>query len=161
GRALGDHQVRAQAADLRENRYYDPTFKVAEDGTFEVKFIRPGKQYIQVDPFWLKADQQAAPTTVLVDLEPGQVLEGVELHAQPSSNHVPRRLFDRTFRVTLLDAEGRPLPDAKFSAASASAPLAWSPLVGTRAELSARLKDHDLGGKTFTTGPDGSVQISG
>ena len=48
-------QVRAHAADLRGNRYYDPTTKTKEDGTFELKFIRPGKHYIQVEPFWLLA----------------------------------------------------------------------------------------------------------
>ncbi len=42
--AVGDIEVRAQAADLRENRYYDPTTKAAEEGSFELKFIRPGKQ---------------------------------------------------------------------------------------------------------------------
>ncbi len=80
-KALVDVKVRAAAADLRENRYYVPTVKVNRDGTFELKFIRPGKQDIQVSPFWLSPGQAPAGTSHLVELAEGEVLEGVELQA--------------------------------------------------------------------------------
>ncbi len=96
GRIVGDddpvgnrRKVRAHAADLRGNRYYDPTVKVREDGSFELKFIRPGKHYIQVAPFWLRASGAPDQTSVVVELEPDQVLEGIELHV--ASENLPPR----------------------------------------------------------------------
>ncbi len=74
--------VRAHAFDTRENRYYDPTTKTAADGTFELKFVRPGKHYVQVEPFWLRAAEAPAGSQ-MVQVEAGQVLEGVELIARP------------------------------------------------------------------------------
>jgi len=60
--------VSAQAKDLLENRYYNPTALVNEDGSFELKFIRAGEQSIRV-----------GQSAIDVLLEPGQILEGVEL----------------------------------------------------------------------------------
>ena len=57
GSPIADREVRASAADRLENRYYDPSVKTAADGTFELKFIRPGEQFIQIAPFWLDARQ--------------------------------------------------------------------------------------------------------
>jgi len=39
-------QVRAHAADLKGNRYYDPTADVQADGSFELRGLRPGKYFI-------------------------------------------------------------------------------------------------------------------
>ena len=82
GKPVAGREVRASAADRLENRYYDPTVKTAADGTFDLKFIRPGEQYIQVAPFWLDAKQAPAGTSRAVKLEPGQTKEGVSLQAQ-------------------------------------------------------------------------------
>ena len=60
--------VSAQSKDLLENRYYNPTALVNEDGSFELKFIRAGEHSIRV-----------GQSTMDVVLEPGQILEGVEL----------------------------------------------------------------------------------
>ncbi len=60
--------VSAQSKDLLENRYYNPTTLVNEDGSFELKFIRAGEHSIRV-----------GQSTIDVVLEPGQILEGVEL----------------------------------------------------------------------------------
>jgi len=51
GKPVADRDVRAQASDMRDNRYYDPTFHTDADGKFEIKFIRPGKHSIQAAPF--------------------------------------------------------------------------------------------------------------
>jgi hypothetical protein len=84
GKPVAGRQVRASAADALENRYYDPTAVATDaDGRFELKFIRPSKQHIQVYPFWLFADQAPKGTSQTVILEPGEVREGIELIAQP------------------------------------------------------------------------------
>ncbi|WP_182865401.1 M56 family metallopeptidase [Rhodopirellula sp. JC639] len=74
-------KVRAHAADLRGNRYYDPTVEVRPDGTFELGGLRPGKHYIQVSPFWLAAADAENGSSVVVDVAEGEVREGVELQA--------------------------------------------------------------------------------
>lgn len=79
GKAVPNHQVRAHSFDKLENRYYDPATRTDKDGNFEIKFIRPGKHYIQVYPFWLTAEQAPDSSTKIVDLKEGQVVEGIEL----------------------------------------------------------------------------------
>jgi hypothetical protein len=52
GKPLADRMVLAQAADLRDNRYYQPPpVRTDANGRFEFKFIRPGKQTVQVASF--------------------------------------------------------------------------------------------------------------
>ena len=50
-----------------------------KDGNFELKFMRPGEQYIQVAPFNFDPAQAPAGTTVTLTLEAGETKEGVEL----------------------------------------------------------------------------------
>ena len=83
GNPIAGREVRASAGDRLENRYYDPTTKTAEDGTYELKFVRAGEQFIQVAPFWLDANEAPDGTSVRVDLEPGQVKQGVDLKTAP------------------------------------------------------------------------------
>jgi len=78
GQPVANREVRAAAADLLENRYYDPTVSTAADGTFELKFIRPGEQAIQVAPFWLDPRQAPVGTNQTLTLKPGEMKEGVE-----------------------------------------------------------------------------------
>ncbi|XZE53859.1 M56 family metallopeptidase [Planctomycetaceae bacterium SH139] len=85
GQSLAGREVRAHAEDLLENRYYDPTTRVAEDGTFELKFIRPGVHHIQVEPFYLNAAEAPPGSTMLLDLQPGEVKQGVELKLPATS----------------------------------------------------------------------------
>jgi beta-lactamase regulating signal transducer with metallopeptidase domain/protocatechuate 3,4-dioxygenase beta subunit len=81
GKPVAYREVRAHAADKLENRYYDPTTATKEDGTFELRFIRPGEQYIQVAPFWFHAEQAPAKTTRKLQLKEGQTVEDVQLVA--------------------------------------------------------------------------------
>ncbi len=74
-------KVRAISSDLRGNRYYTPTAKVAADGTFEIKFVRPGKNHIQVSLFWLDPTQAPEGTSIEVELDEGETLEDIELTA--------------------------------------------------------------------------------
>ncbi|WP_337176928.1 carboxypeptidase regulatory-like domain-containing protein [Paludisphaera sp.] len=73
--------VRASATDRMENRYYDPTAQTAEDGTYELRFVRPGGQFIQVGPFWLDARQAPAKNSQTVTLADGEVKEGLDFVA--------------------------------------------------------------------------------
>jgi beta-lactamase regulating signal transducer with metallopeptidase domain/protocatechuate 3,4-dioxygenase beta subunit len=81
GKPVAYREVRASAADKWENRYYDPTTTTKEDGTFELRFIRPGEQYIQVAPFWLLAEHAPGKTTQKLQLKAGQIVENVQLTA--------------------------------------------------------------------------------
>jgi beta-lactamase regulating signal transducer with metallopeptidase domain/protocatechuate 3,4-dioxygenase beta subunit len=89
GKPVANHPVRAHAADKMESRYYDPTTKTNERGEFVLKFVRPGKHYIQADPFWLTAEQGPAGGWKLVDASAEKPVDGVELRlgddSQPSS----------------------------------------------------------------------------
>jgi beta-lactamase regulating signal transducer with metallopeptidase domain len=87
GKHAADREVRASPADALENRYYNPTTRTDAQGRFELKFVRPGGQLIQVDPFFLFADQAPPGTSRTVTVKPGEVVDGVELIAQPG----PRR----------------------------------------------------------------------
>ncbi len=79
GKPLPYCEVRAHAVDKWENRYYDPTVKTKEDGTFELPFIRPGEHYIQAAPFWLTAEDGPAKASTKMTLADGQNVEGIEL----------------------------------------------------------------------------------
>jgi hypothetical protein len=81
GRSLREREVRAAASDGRENRYYDPTVRVQDDGTFELKYIRPGKHHVQVSPFWLSAKDAPAGTSAEIELAEGEIRDGIELKA--------------------------------------------------------------------------------
>jgi beta-lactamase regulating signal transducer with metallopeptidase domain/protocatechuate 3,4-dioxygenase beta subunit len=82
GKPVAYREVRAHAADKRENRYYDPTVKTKDDGTFELPWIRPGEQFIQAAPFFLVAEQAPKDTTRTLILEPGQTVQGIQLIAR-------------------------------------------------------------------------------
>lgn len=160
-RVIGKREVRAHAADLRENRYYDPTVKVREDGSFELKFIRPGEQYIQVSPFWLRASEGPQGSSVLVNLKEDEVLEGIELKVAPSAEPTSPTLAARAFRVRVLDAQGNPAAGARLAIATANNPLNLTALVGDRHGLTERVNTTAIGGQQFTAGADGIVELKG
>ena len=81
GNPVPNHKVRSHAFDKLGNRYYDPTTRTDENGNFEIKFIRPGKHYVQAYPFWLTAEQAPEKTSKIIKLEPGETIYEVELVA--------------------------------------------------------------------------------
>ena len=81
GRPVAGREVRAHAADRLENRYYDPTTRTKADGTFELRFVRPGEQWVQVAPFWLSGADAPPGTSRTLTLRAGQVVENVGLVA--------------------------------------------------------------------------------
>ena len=84
GKPLPYCDVRAHAADKLDNRYYDPTTTTKPDGTFELKFLRPGEQFIQAAPFWLRAEQAPPASTKRVTVVGGQTLADVQLTSDKS-----------------------------------------------------------------------------
>ena len=74
----GGREVCASAADRRENRYYDPTVTTANDGSYELRFIRPGEHFIQVASFWLDAREAPEGTSRALTLTPGESKDGVD-----------------------------------------------------------------------------------
>jgi protocatechuate 3,4-dioxygenase beta subunit len=81
GNPVADREVRAQATDRRDNRYYDPTFRTGKDGRYEIKSIRPGEHAVQVAPFWLQSDKAPPESNWNVVIEEGQTIEGPDLVA--------------------------------------------------------------------------------
>jgi protocatechuate 3,4-dioxygenase beta subunit len=75
-------EVRAMMTDGRDNRYYVPRTKTDKDGNFELKHIRPGEAMIQAEPFWLDPKTAPAASTNIIEIEAGQVKEGVEITSQ-------------------------------------------------------------------------------
>ena len=80
GTGLRGLEVRAHATDKRGNRYYDPTTKTNDDGTFELNYIRPGKHFIQVEPFWMNAEDAPSESSIVVELKEGETKEEAHLN---------------------------------------------------------------------------------
>jgi beta-lactamase regulating signal transducer with metallopeptidase domain len=81
GKPVADREVRAHPTDLRDNRYYNPTFRTDKDGRYEIKFIRPGEHAVQVAPFWLQSDKAPPDTNWMVVIKEGESIEGPDLIA--------------------------------------------------------------------------------
>ena len=79
GKPVAAREVRTHAFDKRENRYYDPTTRTDDEGRFELKYVRPGKHYLQVEPFWLSAEEAPGGSRI-IEVKAGETLDGVELH---------------------------------------------------------------------------------
>ncbi len=75
GKPAAGKQVRAADFAGHDNRYYLPTTETDAHGNFELKFVSPGKQYIQAEPFFLEANQAVAGTSSVVDVKEGETVE--------------------------------------------------------------------------------------
>lgn len=109
GKPLANRDVRASAADKLENRYYDPTTKTDKNGDFELGFIRPGDQLIQVAPFfWTNVPpggmtlelKEGETNSQLVTLNEGETKSDVQLTGPastkfPSNEEQLRRVLER------------------------------------------------------------------
>ena len=120
GRPVAKREVRASAADGLENRYYDPTVATADDGTYELKFIRPGDHLIQVAPFW--GDARQAP-------------------GEPVVSWTSRLVSQRTVWTSGFRIEGGPHrvdPDSELPAVKPSETLDLGDLLIEKREKSSR-----------------------
>lgn len=82
GKPIAGRKVRAHAADKLENRYYDPTVMTDANGNYELKFVRPTKQFIQVEPFWLTAEEAPSRGSRVVDAQSQEMFENVDFILQ-------------------------------------------------------------------------------
>jgi hypothetical protein len=78
GKPVANRSVRTQAPDKDENRYYDTTTSTNEKGEFELRFVRAGEQYVQVEPFDV-AERAPRQTWKLVTATPDHSVEDVLL----------------------------------------------------------------------------------
>lgn len=78
GKPVTDREVRTHDFYRQENRYYDPTTRTLPDGTFELKFVRPGKHYLQVAPFYLNAND-ASQGSMIIDVKAKEILTGIQM----------------------------------------------------------------------------------
>ena len=78
GRPVAGIEVRASAADRWENRYYEPAVKTTDDGRYELKFIRPGEQFIHFGTVWYTEKPTPSATNRNLTVAPGEVKEGVD-----------------------------------------------------------------------------------
>ena len=161
GRAVGKRDVRAHAADLRGNRYYDPTVRVDEDGSFELKFIRPGKHYIQVDPFWTPSADAPNPRMQILDLKEGEVREGIELRVAPSAEPAMPASAMRSFRVKVLDPSGRPVTNQPVAVSSMASWANLTYLAGDRVGLADRFEHASPDSRFFAKDAKSVFEISG
>ena len=74
-------QVRAAAVDKHDNRYYHPTTTTDDAGRYELRFVAPGEQHIQIEPFWLSADEAPADTTRVVTVKSDAAVDNVDFAA--------------------------------------------------------------------------------
>lgn len=79
GKPVANLEIRANAADLLENRYYVPSTKTGTDGTYELRCVRPGEQFIQIGQHWM--NDGPAEVNRPVSLAPGETLAGVDFVA--------------------------------------------------------------------------------
>jgi|GEM_PF-2782310 len=82
GKPVANREVRTAPTDMMENRYYDPTTKTDAEGRFELKYVRPGEQFVQAAPFWLDPTTSPPGTSQTLTVEAGKTVDEVQLVAQ-------------------------------------------------------------------------------
>lgn len=75
-------RVQAAAVDMRDNRYYSPTTRTDEAGRYELRYVAPGRHFVQVEPFHSPAHQAPAANTRIVDVAGGEEIENIDFTAK-------------------------------------------------------------------------------
>ncbi|MBX3413169.1 MAG: carboxypeptidase regulatory-like domain-containing protein [Pirellulales bacterium] len=78
-------EVRAAAIDKRDHRYYLPTTKTDQQGSYELRFIAPGEQWIQVEPFYLDASEAPQTRTRKVMVASDRTVDGIDFTLDAAS----------------------------------------------------------------------------
>jgi len=81
GRPQPHLEVTARAADLLENRYYDPTTLTDANGRFELQFIRPGMHRIDIVRYDGTGPERLVGSTT-VNVAEGQIFQLADMVAQ-------------------------------------------------------------------------------
>ncbi len=75
GHVVAHAEVRAVQADKRANRYYDPTTETDAAGRFQLRFVSPGRHFVQVAPFWLSAEEAPNPSSKTIEAQDGKPVD--------------------------------------------------------------------------------------
>ena len=87
GNPVPNRQIRAVPTDLLEDMNNEPKTTTDQNGNFELKFVRPTTQMIEVAPFVMRVDRPPPDGTfATVNLSDGQTLDGVTLTAMPGDD---------------------------------------------------------------------------
>ncbi len=160
GREVAGREVRAHAKDLRENRYYDPTVRTQADGSFELKFIRPGEHWIQVEPFYLSAGEAPAGS-VEIRLAEGELRDDIELKLPAAAQPAMPAAAQRDFSIQLLDEKGKPIPNYDLILNGYAREANFAALIGDRGQLNKRWKSEPIGGDVRPTDAQGNLELKG
>lgn len=82
-------KVRAAAVDKRDNRYYLPATTTDETGRYELRFVAPGEQCIQTEPFWLFAADAPKESSHIITVKSGTVVENVNFSTAMANGGEP------------------------------------------------------------------------
>jgi protocatechuate 3,4-dioxygenase beta subunit len=83
GKPVVNREVRACAFELNDNGYYVPRTSTDSEGRFDLKYVAPGKHYVQVAPLWWAPTEAPEGTCQIVEVTPEKPAEGVSLTAKP------------------------------------------------------------------------------
>ncbi len=75
GLPVAHAEVRAVQADKLANRYYDPTVETDAKGRFQLRFVSPGKHFVQVAPFWLSAEEAPDGSSKTIEVKEGKPVD--------------------------------------------------------------------------------------
>ncbi len=93
GQPVAGKRVRAVPTDGLSDRYFVPEVETDAEGHFTLEHIRPGKNQVQVEPFWLRAEDAPDPSSVTIDASAEVPVDGIELRIvqpQPITIGLPR-----------------------------------------------------------------------
>lgn len=79
GKPVPNYEVRSQPKARDENRYYAPSVQTNADGTFELKFVPPGENFIGSPSFSHKHAENPQASFKIVESKPNSPIEGIEL----------------------------------------------------------------------------------
>ncbi|MCF7958784.1 MAG: carboxypeptidase regulatory-like domain-containing protein, partial [Phycisphaerae bacterium] len=85
GNPVANRRVRACRIQRDDNRYYVPTTRTNAQGEYTLKFVAPGKHFIQVHPFWGEPGMAPDDTTKTIEIIKGKPTPGVNFKLRDPS----------------------------------------------------------------------------
>lgn len=78
GKPVADRVVYTQSVDRCDHAHFEPTVRTSADGTFELKFVRPGQHYVLAEPRYSPPSFDPKGYEI-VEVKSGDITEGVNL----------------------------------------------------------------------------------
>jgi protocatechuate 3,4-dioxygenase beta subunit len=144
GSPIVDREVRACAFDKNDNRYYVPESRTDKDGIFELKYVAPGKHFVQAAPFWLDPEKAPEGTSQIIEITQEKPVEGIVLKSTPETG---------VASTTATETDGKP---SSVADATSPAPPADGTPGATGGNEDNAAQQTNRGKITgVVTGPDG------